>query len=251
MLEAGRRQPAPRFRTELRDFLHFLRKPSFGPRLPGGRHGHSLLADWHTGVSPKRLLQWAVLLWLINIVLLGPLAVMAAKAGGAQHRLDVQSIPWMQALLWAPLIEELLFRYGLRRLKQALWLVPIIAYVLFSGPQAGTIVLTMAVLIVLWAQSRQPAAPLPWKMRLQYRLWFPHLFYFVTLLFAVIHLHNFNLNQTPLWLLPALVLPQFVTGLVLGWLRVRRGIGAAVVLHGIFNGGPLLLIWVILGQMDI
>jgi membrane protease YdiL (CAAX protease family) len=47
-------------------------------------------------------------------------------------------------------------------------------------------------------------------------------------------------------LLPLLVLPQWVTGLVLGWMRVRRGIGASIMLHAMFNGGPLLLIGLIL-----
>src|SRR5690606_22462690 len=55
-----------------------------------------------------------------------------------------------------------------------------------------------------------------------------------------------NLAQTPAWLLPLLVLPQWVTGLVLGWQRVRHGIGAALVLHALFHGGPLLLVWLVL-----
>jgi membrane protease YdiL (CAAX protease family) len=60
------------------------------------------------------------------------------------------------------------------------------------------------------------------------------------------HLYNFNLHHTPLWLLPLLVLPQWLTGLVLGWLRVKRGIGASILLHAIFNGGPLLVVLLIL-----
>jgi hypothetical protein len=69
------------------------------------------------------------------------------------------------------------------------------------------------------------------------------------LLFAAVHLGNFSYNETPLWLLPFLVLPQWVTGLALAWLRVRRGVGAAMVLHGIFNGGPLLVIWLVISWL--
>ncbi|MCH4586399.1 CPBP family glutamic-type intramembrane protease, partial [Achromobacter xylosoxidans] len=43
-----------------------------------------------------------------------------------------------------------------------------------------------------------------------------------------------------------LVLPQWVTGLVLGWIRIRRGIGAAIALHAMFNAGPILLIWAVM-----
>src|SRR5690606_2069945 len=126
-----------------------------------------------------------------------------------------------------------LFRYGLRRPGHALWLVPVLAYVLFLGPRMAAVLIVGAVLLILWAQGRAPARyrQLSWATRKQYTLWFPHVFYLATLLFAVIHLHNFNLNQAPLWLLPVLVLPQFVTGLVLGWIRVRRGIAVSVVLH--------------------
>jgi membrane protease YdiL (CAAX protease family) len=39
------------------------------------------------------------------------------------------------------------------------------------------------------------------------------------------------------------VLPQWVTGLVLGWMRVRFGIGSSMALHGLFNAGPMTLMW--------
>lgn len=52
-----------------------------------------------------------------------------------------------------------------------------------------------------------------------------------------------------MWLLPLLVLPQWATGLVLGWMRVRRGIGAAIALHALFNGGPVLMIWLLMTLM--
>ena len=45
-----------------------------------------------------------------------------------------------------------------------------------------------------------------------------------------------------------LVLPQWATGLVLGWMRVRRGIGAAIAC-ALFNGGPVLMIWLLMTLM--
>ena len=71
-------------------------------------------------------------------------------------------------------------------------------------------------------------------------------FHLVALTFAAVHLTNFVFKDTPYWLLPLLVLPQWVTGLVLGWIRVRRGIGAAIALHATFNAGPILLIWAVM-----
>ncbi|MGB7525052.1 MAG: CPBP family glutamic-type intramembrane protease, partial [Castellaniella sp.] len=85
-----------------------------------------------------------------------------------------------------------------------------------------------------------------WRGRRLMRRAYPLLFHVAALAFAAVHLFNFRLNAMALVLLPLLVLPQWVTGLVLGWMRVRRGLGASIALHAIFNGGPLLLIGLIL-----
>ncbi|MCH3715697.1 hypothetical protein LZB71_10065, partial [Campylobacter coli] len=84
-------------------------------RLPGRTPAIGWVSDWWPGVGPGRLLAWAAVLWLINLFALGPVAVAAAGAGGVTHRLDPANIPWLTAVIWAPLVEEMLFRYGLRR----------------------------------------------------------------------------------------------------------------------------------------
>lgn len=242
------------FRTQLHDFLQFVRRPSPNPRQFGrlsvSRNGFA--ADWLCSPGWRRLLQWASFLWAVNLVLLGPIAVAAATAAGAQHRLDVQSLPWLQALVWAPIIEEMVFRYGLRRVGQVWWLVPIATLIMFSGPVATAQLSLLALLLICWWPAIRasepgsrgvPATVLGWRRFAAYR--YGWLFHGSSLAFAAIHLHNFNLGQTAAWLLPLLVLPQWLTGMVLGWLRVRYGIGAAVRLHALFNAGPLLLVWLL------
>lgn len=239
-----------RFRDELRDFFRFVLRPRFGPRLPGRHIGDGCWEDWFPGLSVGRLFKWACFLWVINLVFLGPIAVMAAGAGGATHRLDMHNIPWLQALLWAPVVEELVFRYGLRRPAQAWWLVPAAVSAMFMGPTLWAILLVATIIGLCWIPHLLNAPysrrSMPWRYRLVYRRYFPWVFHVASLLFAGVHLYNFNLYQTPLWLMPLLVLPQWLTGLVLSWLRVKRGIGASMLLHGIFNGGPLLLVWLVL-----
>lgn len=242
--------PPQRFKHELRDFLGFLRRPRLAPRTAGRRTGSGVAADWLSGLSVKRLLQWALLLWTINLVFLGPIAVMAAGAGGAQHRLNLDAIPWLQALLWAPVVEELVFRYGLRRIAHIVWLLPAALVAMLYGPGWSTGLLLLAVLLICWrpgvGRQYTPRQGRAWRFMLWYRQGFPWVFYAASLAFAAVHLFNFNMHQTPLWLMPLLVLPQWLTGLVLGWLRIRRGIGAAMLLHALFNGGPLLIVWMIL-----
>ena len=251
---------ASRFRDEFREFWRFVKHPKLAPRLPGRAANDGWWEDWFPALSFWRLLQWAAFLWVVNLFVLGPIAATAASLGGAGHRLDIHHIPWLQALIWAPIVEELVFRYGLRHIAQALWLVPAAIVALVFGPRWGTILLLAAILLLCWlpylkgrnnaplrlnwlARARRPMA---WGLRLRYRRCFPWIFYLSSVLFAGVHLNNFSLHLTPYWLMPMLVLPQWLTGLVLGWLRVRRGIGASMLLHGLFNGGPLLVVWIAL-----
>lgn len=262
-----------RFRDELRDFLAFVRRPRLGPRLPGRWAGDAVTADWRSGLVPGRLFKWALFLWAMNLVFLGPIAVAAATAAGAQHRLNIHAIPWLQALLWAPVVEELVFRYGLRRVYQAWWLLPAAVACMLMGPTTTAVLLLVAILLVLWrplwrgagsqvadpgrgdatalglhgTQRLQPA--LSWHARRVYCALFPWVFHGTSLVFAAVHLYNFTLHQASLWLLPLLVLPQWLTGLALGWHRIRKGIAAAMALHALFNGGPLLLVWLIVSTL--
>lgn len=236
-------------REELRDFWHFVRAPSLSPRQHmrmGGRDNlNGWEADWRSGPGFKRLLQWAAVLWAVNLFVLGPVAVGAAGLGGSGHRLDIHNIPWVLGLLWAPLVEELAFRYGLRRPVQALWFVPVVFIAVIMGMQGWTVgLIGLALVVAQWSLRRaKPVANTLWRRLYSHR--FSWMFHLSAVGFAAMHLGNFNLGTTPYWLMPALVLPQFFTGLVLGWMRVRRGIGAAIQLHALFNAGPLLMVWLI------
>jgi hypothetical protein len=64
----------------------------------------------------------------------------------------------------------------------------------------------------------------------QHFRWF---YYLSALLFAAMHLMNFAAASPTL--LP-LVLPQLVLGLILGYLRVERGLATSIALHMLHNG---------------
>ena len=234
------------FGAELRDFWRFLLAPRVGPRLPGRSGEPAWIADWRLNGSWLRLFAWVACLWAVNLLVLGPMALGAASAGGATHRIDINNLPVLTAALWAPLVEELLFRYGLRRPLQALWLVPVMIAVVLSGPQLWTGLTVMAALLLCLHLSRtgRRFGAAGWRWRRRYIRAFGVVFHLSVVAFAVVHLINYkNLaGMSPLLGL-LLVLPQWVTGLVVGWMRVRRGVGAAIAMHAMFNGGPVLLIW--------
>ncbi len=236
------------FEHELQDFLAFVWRPRLGPRLPNRSAGEGWHQDWFAALPWKRLLQWALALWVLNLLALGPLALSAASAAGAQHRLDMHNIPWLHALLWAPLVEELVFRYGLRQPAKAFWLVPLALPAMLMGPKWPSMLLVAAgILLCWWLHGRRRASWWPsWRWHAAYRRGFPVFMHLSCLAFGAIHLHNFSMDAAPLWLMALMVAPQWLTGLVLAWLRVRRGIGAAIALHAIFNGGPLLLVFIVL-----
>lgn len=236
----------PGFREEFADFLAFVRRPRLGPRLPRGGRGAGAARygsqEWLGGISGSRLASWVLVLWGINLLVLGPLAASVATASGAERRLDALHLSWFHVVLWAPVIEEMVFRYGLRRPAPAVWLLPVLvsAMLMKPGLAAGASVALAcgAVAAALaWSGHRWR-----WKWLRRYRDAFPAVFHVVTLAFAFLHLANFRLGQGWL-LLPLLVLPQWACGLVLGWMRVRFGIGASIALHAGFNAGPMALLW--------
>src|SRR5699024_5195169 len=107
----------------------------------------------------------------------------------------------------------------------------------------------VALLLVCWwpaIRGNRALKAVLWPYARLYSRHFAIVFHVFSIAFAAVHLHNFNLSGTPLSLLPLLVLPQWLTGMVLGWMRVRYGIGSSILLHSIFNSGPLLLVWLIL-----
>jgi membrane protease YdiL (CAAX protease family) len=241
-------RPVPRLRDDIVDVWRLLRRPSLH-RLRPRHRGCGQRADWQPVVGLRRLMAWVALLWIINLFALGPVAVEAARLGGAEHRLDMGAIPWFTAIFWAPLLEEMLFRYGLRRPVQALWVVPLLLWPLLHGPGIYTLpMLFLAIALAVYSQRPSVARQggWQWAWRRRYVRHFPAVFYLASLVFAGMHLGNFVLNKTPLWLMPLLVLPQWLTGLVLSWTRVRRGIGASMLMHGLFNAGPVLLVLAIL-----
>lgn len=237
-----------RFRDEFRQFLHFVRRPSLNREVKHTAPISGWLADWWPSCKLSRLLAWAGALWLINIVALGPIVLTVFEMSGATHRISVHNLPWFQALLWAPIIEEMLFRFGLRRPFLALLVVPVLIYVFLNGVAwwaSSLIVLVMMMLIWSMRHTTMPSGN-AWIWLRTYRWAFPAVMHASVLAFAALHIHNYEFEDLAWWMMAVLVLPQWVTGLALCWIRVQRGIGAAILVHALFNAGPLCLAWLAL-----
>ncbi len=80
-----------------------------------------------------------------------------------------------------------------------------------------------------------------------FRKWrkFKYVFYLLSFLFGMMHLFNYQNYQEALWFAPILVAPQLVTGIFLGYARIKLGLLYSIILHGLFNGilvAPFLFI---------
>lgn len=145
-------------------------------------------------------------------------------------------------LIGAPLIEELVFRAWLPgKPGYLIAIVLLIAAVIVGGfvstqglstsiTGAFSLIALLAALLSLIALVRRQ--PPHW-----YTVTFPIFFWLSTLAFALIHLANFS--QGSLAALLPLVIPQFALGMLLGYLRVRIGLWAAILLHSAHNATAL------------
>ncbi len=146
-------------------------------------------------------------------------------------------------IIGAPLTEELMFRSWLSGRPghlvagfagiAALLGLPLLAA---SGDAGGMIALALLAVLVLGAALSlwrwRAAPPLRW-----FGMAFPAIFWLVAVLFALIHLVNYEAAGF-LTLLP-LVIPQFIAGTLFGYARVRYGLWASIALHALHNGAAV------------
>lgn len=122
------------------------------------------------------------------------------------------------------------------------------ALVLVFGLRGWASLLLTVSIAVLWLVSFFTVPPKAWayKWLRLYRRGFPWVFHLVALAFAAVHLRNFVFEDVQWWVMLVLVTPQWLTGLVLGWIRVQKGVAASMLLHALFNVGPLMVAWLAL-----
>lgn len=61
-------------------------------------------------------------------------------------------------------------------------------------------------------------------------------FYVIGIIFAYVHIFNFEITINVILFSPLLVAPQFFIGLIFGFIRIRFGLIWSIFLHSIYNG---------------
>jgi membrane protease YdiL (CAAX protease family) len=168
-----------------------------------------------------------------------------AGSGGAMPAMvesdRTPAVQWLEALILAPVLEELLFRGWLlgrtAALKFAAWGMAAMGLLIvglnlpeqYADLVSRAAFIGVIVALIQWHRTRDLDTSVP--------SWFVRYFHWIvwgsTLLFGAIHFGNFEPVTHPIGLL--VVLPQTIGGLLLAYTRTRLGLRAAIAHHFAFN----------------
>jgi magnesium-transporting ATPase (P-type) len=152
----------------------------------------------------------------------------------------------LQAILWTPFIEEVWFRLLLkpsnRNLRYFIILNSLgLIYLLYKE----TFVIVAIILLLMGIV----ACGLIYRKKIGSYLLrkclrnFPVIYYFIAILFGLVHLINFQYVALEFWmysLLPVLVMSQVTLGVFLGYIRMKYGVLYSILFHAINNLIPFL-----------
>ncbi|MEM7730440.1 MAG: CPBP family intramembrane glutamic endopeptidase [Pseudomonadota bacterium] len=216
--------------------LAYVRRPYF----PAGRDRIGEDALRHL----MQLLALSLAFVVVSSSVLG--GIIAAVTGGVPENMNAtlgEAEPVMlvlAAVLFAPVIEEVLFRSWLGGARLCLLGLPVLLSLLAVGTAAGQVGpmlsfgLAGALSVLILSIARRYSELSPEAQRAARWRLFPTAFYGSALLFAMLHLSNYEGGfSSPVMALA--VLPQFVVGLVLGYVRMRFGLVAAIIFHALYN----------------
>jgi membrane protease YdiL (CAAX protease family) len=129
----------------------------------------------------------------------------------AKMFIENPALVWVLAVIFMPILEELIFRSQLRFRSNIL--------IKMLSPN----------------NIRQDREIKIAKLRERWDRHYTTIFYSFSILFVLAHYSNFNTSQNPFLVLLVLLAPIFITGVFLGYVRVRINIWASILFHSLFN----------------
>jgi membrane protease YdiL (CAAX protease family) len=232
-LAASEAQPAASMAAEWRRLGAFLKRPT--------------LAVSEQSASPLKVIGRIYLLDALIMLALVLAATIAVALDVYIPSTALAGLEFTPAIIFmvvvgAPVLEEIVFRGWLSGRPAPILALASLAFGLAgfaflhtSSPIFGIVLglagLTGAALAFAYLRG---AEPMRWFAAV-----FPGFFWATTAAFALVHLANFE--EGSLAILLPLVLPQFMLGMFVGYLRVRLGLWAAILLHAMHNASALTL----------
>jgi hypothetical protein len=136
-----------------------------------------------------------------------------------------------------PLVEELMFRSGLKSPPYSMcWGVLAVGVLYYFSFDHSLVAIAIVAIYFTWFLSglyrRRDSSPRQFVNE-YFGLFYPAVFWSYTVAFGFSHIGNFADGVTINNIL--FIVPHTLTGLVLGYIRIKDGLGYAVVLHGCIN----------------
>lgn len=213
--------------------------------------------DYSADTNQKILhkLKWLIFLLILDVILIS-LAIFIQKIPFAlgfklQHKDELIRFYYSQeinplfvafiVILFAPLIEELIFRLPLR-IKRNNFIPFIFLGILISGLSIihkyyEPVIILYLIPVFLFGIAftlnfnKKSYQSISHLFKSNYKLYF----YSFTILFALIHIGNYKFSWQVLFFAPLLVLPQFILGFLIGFMRLKFGLTWGIFLHAIHN----------------
>ena len=140
-----------------------------------------------------------------------------------------------------PVIEEFAFRLPLRIKREnfipfILYLAPVFVFSVAGLFHFGILIRILSILILIIIGLLVLLSDFTWeKIERGLKAHFTLYFYAISILFALIHITNYQLSIKILLFTPLLVFPQFIMGLILGYLRMNFSLIWAILFHIMVN----------------
>ncbi len=107
---------------------------------------------------------------------------------------------------------------------------------LFSSIISGILLWALTVIITyILLKREQLYFALLKTMQSHFRIYF----YLAAFLFASLHITNYEISMTTIMLMPILILPQFLGGVLMSWVRTNIGYWWGVLTHALYNASLL------------
>ncbi|SMC60662.1 CPBP family glutamic-type intramembrane protease [Pedobacter nyackensis] len=158
-------------------------------------------------------------------------------------------IAMVLGVIVAPILEEFVFRWHLRKPKLSVWFVLISLALLISSFTSNEyikffifislLVMGLSVFPVIEKLSREKVVKL-------FRGYYVFLFYYTAVIFGYIHIINIKgLTVADLSFI-IYISSQLFGGLTMGYIRVKYGLVYSMVLHGCFNAVAIPIAWTLI-----
>ncbi len=197
----------------------------------------------------KEILLIFICTFTLVIVVVAPLMYVVLDLENIPNKLEEVSDMFtdlqffLLGVVAAPLGEELLFRFPLKYRKGVLFIlaaaVSAIVYLLASKFLLDQQAMVLGALMFFMYGLLIITNDFPWSEE-KLRKVFPYVFYLTAALFGFAHVSNYSIDASMWYMTPLLVMPQLLLGLMLGFVRLRYGLWAAILMHAMNNFIPFM-----------